>query len=242
MRSAVIVREVRTEPGDYSIVDEDAHRLRLHVGPPVRVRCRSHRKPLLRMPGMIDVLPAGGREAWYEADASRTLEVVLPADSTIAARYHTRDPQLEHLLRALSVDGTDPLVTDAIARAVLARLRTPAPVPVPRAMLSARELERVVAFIEQHLAESLTLERIAEVIGAGASHAHELLRASLGMPLHRYVIGRRLDVAARLLRDTSVPIAEVALVVGFAHQSHLSRWMRRLDGRSPGQIRRERTA
>ena len=56
------------------------------------------------------------------------------------------------------------------------------------------------------------------------------------MPLHQYVIIRRVERARELLQSSQMPIAEVALEVGFAHQSHLARWTRRLLGVSPKEL------
>ena len=59
---------------------------------------------------------------------------------------------------------------------------------------------------------------------------------------HRYVIERRVAAARALLMETGLSIAQVALEVGFAHQSHLTRCMRRLTGLTPGEIVRARSS
>jgi len=63
-----------------------------------------------------------------------------------------------------------------------------------------------------------------------------------GLPPHRYLTGRRIDRARRLLL-AGMPAAEVASAVGFADQSHLTRHFRRMLATSPGAYARSaRTA
>ena len=57
--------------------------------------------------------------------------------------------------------------------------------------------------------------------------------------MHQYVIQRRVDRAKALLRDSRLPIAQVAAEAGFAHQSHLARHLRRIAGVSPSQLRQD---
>jgi AraC family transcriptional regulator len=59
---------------------------------------------------------------------------------------------------------------------------------------------------------------------------------SVGMTPHRYVVHLRLQRAIELVREERSGLAEIAARTGFADQSHLSRWMRRVLGVSPTQL------
>ena len=59
-----------------------------------------------------------------------------------------------------------------------------------------------------------------------------------GDSVHRYVVRRRVERAQALLRDESLPLIEVVLAAGFAHQSHLAQEMRSVLGVSPAALRR----
>ena len=66
-------------------------------------------------------------------------------------------------------------------------------------------------------------------------HPTQLIRAfgrEHGIAPHRYVTGRRIDRARRLLLDGMAP-AEVAVTVGFYDQAHLTRHFRRTLGVTP---------
>jgi AraC family transcriptional regulator len=96
----------------------------------------------------------------------------------------------------------------------------------------------VLSFIEDQLAEHLPLEDIAAVAGAGPSHLQSLFRASIGMPVHRYVILRRVERAKELLLRNGMSMADIAAATGFAHQSHMARHVRRVLGVPPREVKR----
>ncbi|GJJ04423.1 hypothetical protein RugamoR64_49610 [Duganella rhizosphaerae] len=53
-------------------------------------------------------------------------------------------------------------------------------------------------------------------------HFSALFRHTLGMPAHQYVVRRRVERAHALLLHSKLSLSQVALDVGFAHQSHLA--------------------
>jgi AraC family transcriptional regulator len=55
---------------------------------------------------------------------------------------------------------------------------------------------------------------------------------SVGVSPYRYVIHLRLRRAIDMVRDGRTGLAEIAACTGFADQSHLSRWVRRVHGAS----------
>ena len=79
---------------------------------------------------------------------------------------------------------------------------------------------------------------LAEVTGMSTSHFRAGFRESAGVPVHQYVIERRIEHARILLRDPELSVAEIALASGFTHQSHLARHLQRATGHSPLQMRR----
>ena len=57
------------------------------------------------------------------------------------------------------------------------------------------------------------------------------------MSPHHYLVRRRIDRVMELLAATELPVAEIALVVGFSDQSHCARRFREHVGVSPGDYR-----
>ena len=93
-------------------------------------------------------------------------------------------------------------------------------------------------FVEANLDGDLSLDQLAEVAGMSIPHLTTLFRRTMGQSVHAYVMERRVQRARTLLLDQRMSISEVALETGFAHQSHLARWMRRLLGVTPSDVLR----
>ena len=82
----------------------------------------------------------------------------------------------------------------------------------------------------------VTLDALARELGTHPSHLVRVFRRDYGLPPHRYVVGRRLDRARRLLLE-GMTVADVAAATGFHDQSHLTRHFRALLGTTPGAFR-----
>ena len=92
--------------------------------------------------------------------------------------------------------------------------------------------------IEKSYAERLTVRALARSAGMGLSRFHEQFRWETGCTPAERLLVTRLDRAEDLLRETSLPIAEIALAVGFSDQSALTRSFRRRRGTTPAAVRR----
>jgi AraC family transcriptional regulator len=108
----------------------------------------------------------------------------------------------------------------------------------PEGGMPRHKLRHVQSYIEENLRSDLSLHTIAVAAGMSASHLKNTFRKAAGMPVHQYVIRRRVERAALLLREGKLPISQIAVDVGFAHQSHLAMQMKRLLGTSPGRMSR----
>jgi len=104
--------------------------------------------------------------------------------------------------------------------------------------LDGRRLKRVLSFVEDQLSEELSLGQIAAVAGISPSHLKTAFRTSVGMPVHQYVMQRRVERAKLLLLKDGMSMAEVAAAAGFAHQSHMARYMRRAMGMPPRAVKK----
>ncbi len=103
--------------------------------------------------------------------------------------------------------------------------------------LGDKRLKRVLAYIDQHLAENIDLQKLATVAGLSQCHFSEMFKQSLGVPPYRYVLLQRIERAKRYLRQSNRPINDVALSCGFADQSHLTKHFRKSVGMTPRAFR-----
>ncbi len=81
---------------------------------------------------------------------------------------------------------------------------------------------------------------MAEAAGLGASQFHAMFRRKTGKTPYETLADIRLDHACALLHDTTLPIAEIALSVGFSDQTALTRCFRRRRATTPNAVRRGR--
>ena len=79
-----------------------------------------------------------------------------------------------------------------------------------------------IAAMESHVADPLTLPQLALISGVTPRHLNRLFGRIFGQSAMRYYRDLRLDVARRLVRETSLSVAEVAEATGFANSGHLS--------------------
>ena len=96
---------------------------------------------------------------------------------------------------------------------------------------------RVCDYIESHFDQKISLDSLAAMAGLSRDHFARAFHQSVGMPPHSYLLRRRLDHVEQLLRDTQLPLSQIALATGFSDQSHLARHFRRQTGMSPSHAR-----
>ena len=144
------------------------------------------------------------------------------ARAGLTPRHQLRDPQIEHIAWALHADReaghpVGPIYAEslglALAAHLVARHRMPQP---PVHGLSKSQLRRVTDYVEAHLDQDLSLASLAEVAGISASHLKTLFKRSVGLPVHAYVVTRRVERARTLLLQRELPASQVALDAGFA--------------------------
>lgn len=99
--------------------------------------------------------------------------------------------------------------------------------------LTPRQLRRVTDFVLAHLNHDLSLPQLAEQAGFSPYHFARLFRLSTGESPHQFVLRQRIEYAKRLLQDSELPLAHIALETGFANQSHLTQAFKRQVGITP---------
>ncbi|MBU1376809.1 MAG: AraC family transcriptional regulator [Alphaproteobacteria bacterium] len=258
-------RQVRATPGKHNGGTAPEHRLIFYLTPDVQTECASEglRQRRISAPYDFDLVPAGASGFWEDYTACDMVAVrlnrsllastaealALPGGrAELTPRLGARDPLVEHVLRALAAELEAPapagrIYADSLAVALSTRLlqnfaALGAGGVGGRQTLSKPQVRRVVEFVEANLDGELTLEQVAEVAGMSIPHLTTLFRRTMGQSVHAYVMERRVQRARTLLLGRRMTIAEVALETGFAHQSHLARWMRRLLGVTPSEILR----
>jgi AraC family transcriptional regulator len=236
----------------------------IHVGPSVHVACRrgERRHSGLTVHGDVDIIPAGTPSRWELRQKDTALIVGVPhgllrataesldrdpARIEMLNRFQMRDAQIEHIGWALKTEmeagyPNGCLYLDSLGTALAVHLLNHHSPDVRRVRaakggLSGRRLKELISYIEENLTRDLPLPEIAQVAGLSVSHCKSAFRASTGLPVHQYIIQRRVERAQALLLDSELSVQQIALETGFAHQSHLAHHMRRVLGATPRVVR-----
>lgn len=85
--------------------------------------------------------------------------------------------------------------------------------------------------------EAWPVRRLARVSGVSPAHFARSFRDAFGSPPHRYLLTRRIERAAALLRDTDLPIIEIAFQTGWNSLGTFGRTFRDITGESPSALR-----
>jgi AraC family transcriptional regulator len=93
-------------------------------------------------------------------------------------------------------------------------------------------------YIGDNIGSNMSLATLSAIAGLGVSSFRALFKQSVGVPVHQYVIRRRVEIAANLLSRGGARLSVVAVQAGFVDQSHMARCMRRILGMTPASVMR----
>lgn len=206
-------------------------------------------------PGVVSFIPAGTpRWAFYDQpDLTYTALWIDPAlecassSQKLPASVHlnARDSLLPALLGSLQADlvaglSVEPLYVEHLIGLCLQRvavLGAHAAPPPRHSKLSRVTMSRLEQFIDDHLGAVITLGALASVAGIGADSFARRFKATTGMSPYAFVLERRVQRAEGELARSTVPIADLAVRLGFANQSHFTSSFRRRRGTTPHAFR-----
>jgi AraC family transcriptional regulator len=111
-----------------------------------------------------------------------------------------------------------------------------------RGGLPAWQQRRVVDFIEEHLADEISLAALAKLVELSLFHFARAFTQSFGVPPHRYHMARRIDRARGLLQKQALSVTEIGIQIGFRETSSFTRAFRKVTGLTPTEFRRHKEA
>ena len=103
--------------------------------------------------------------------------------------------------------------------------------------LTSAKLKRLMMFVDHNLAAPLRLADLAAAAALSQAHLARAFRNAMGVPLHRYVLNRRLERARCLLEREGASVRAAASRCGFADPAHLSKAFQRAFGLPPSMVR-----
>ena len=160
--------------------------------------------------------------------------------NALPPRLFFEDPHLFATAQKLIVlaEGTEPdngCYIEALGRVLahelmrLDRAGTPRKSAV-RGGLAGWQQRIVTAYIEDHLADPISLADLTDLVGLSTYHFCRAFKQSFGIPPHRYHTSRRIDRAKALLAKPAPSVTKIGLTVGFSETSSFTAAFRKATG------------
>ena len=109
--------------------------------------------------------------------------------------------------------------------------------PDYRGGLPIARLRKIEDYVRANLAESISIEKLAELAELSPFHFSRVFKQTTGMTPLQFVTRERMLQAQRLIRETSRSLIEIALEVGYTSPSHFAQVFRRIVGGTPTEFR-----
>ncbi|MFJ3055276.1 helix-turn-helix domain-containing protein [Herbaspirillum sp. NPDC087042] len=193
--------------------------------------------------GAFDFLLVELPPAWFEQAGSESGRRINGLRSVTGQH----DPVLQHLAQALAPalarpDSDSILFADQLGVALgthLLQRYGGAPETAARSVrLSRLHEERAKMMLLEKVKGDVSIPAIARECNMSASHFLRAFKASTGYTPHQWLLLQRVEMARQYLRNTDLPLAEIAVACDFYDQSHFSRVFSQVVGSAPGAWRR----
>ena len=108
----------------------------------------------------------------------------------------------------------------------------------PGADYKARQLREIVGYLGEHFTARLSLTEVAAHFGLSPQYFSTFFRENFGRTFTQHINSLRIEQAARLLRETDLPVMDVGFTVGFDNFSYFIKRFRSVYGVSPSHYRK----
>ncbi|MEY9626130.1 AraC family transcriptional regulator [Sinorhizobium fredii] len=110
--------------------------------------------------------------------------------------------------------------------------------PGPRRGLSERQVKRVTAYMRENFAEDIQLQELADLVNLSRFHFCRAFRLATGQTPYGWLTRQRIAHAKELLKNPTLRIIDVAVIVGYETQSSFAAIFRKVVGLTPSEFRR----
>lgn len=110
----------------------------------------------------------------------------------------------------------------------------------PQATELGRAILKALRYMDEHLDSGLRLAEVARAAGMSKYHFCRRFKASTGLCFREYLARKRIARAKELLKDGDRSITDVFREVGLKDMTHFSRVFKKLEGKLPSELRRQR--
>lgn len=101
------------------------------------------------------------------------------------------------------------------------------------------KIAKVIEYLKQHLAQDVTLEEAASVVGLSPYHVSHLFKAYQGETFVQVYTRLRIETAKQFLKDGHYSIKEISGMLGFKDQAYFTRVFKKREGISPAMFQKQ---
>jgi AraC-like DNA-binding protein len=112
-------------------------------------------------------------------------------------------------------------------------------IPARQGTLARWQIKRILEQLQANLAHNPTLDELAHSIGLSKFHFSHAFKQTLGRSPMQYLIEQRMEQATILLKNSKMPIADIAAQVGYDDPAYFARLYRSRTGLMPSEVRRQ---
>jgi len=184
------------------------------------------------------------------AALTRMLEDEVDLSDAFTPRLMFSRPGIMHLAQLFaeecaSGEPKSQLYGDTLSIALvlaLSRLNTSKDQSNKRGQLAPWQIRRVTEYFAAHLADDVQLQTVCDLVKLSRSYFSRAFKTSTGLAPHQWLLQARIGKAKQLLLESDLPLAQIAVDIGFADQAHFTRTFGRVVGQSPRVWQRTRCA
>ena len=88
-------------------------------------------------------------------------------------------------------------------------------------------------YINSHISEDLSVKILCEKLNVSKNFLYNCFNKDLGCTINRYIIKKRIEKAAELLKSTALPISEIAELSGIPDYSYFCKLFKKETGKTP---------
>jgi AraC family transcriptional regulator len=193
--------------------------------------------------GSIDSIMIALDRAFFEAKARDALGTAPPP---LVGRYDAVDPFIREVGNALRSEFRSSRVPSpayleslagVIAVHVASNYQARPQAPRQRTGLAPHKLHKVLAFIEDHIGETIGVRQLAGAVHMSPFHFARMFKQTVGHPPHGYITLLRMEHAKNLLSNSGLALVEIAASVGYQTQAHFTGVFHKHVGTTPRSYR-----
>jgi AraC-like DNA-binding protein len=174
--------------------------------------------------GMSDASAVNGSLAHWEGFVPELAGLLSDAQRAVREDPARASLHLSRALELLKPVGEEP--------------ESSTPAAIRRGGLQPWQILNIRMLVDRSLARRISVPEIAELVGLSDRQLSRAFKISFGISTHAYVVARRLAEARRLMIESELGLAEIALTCGLSDQAHLCHAFKKEMGMSPSAWRR----